>query len=400
MAKLYKRGKVWWVDYSDYLWRRKRKSTRCTDKEAALAMLANFLTYEQHLRAGIMVVSREHKKMPFERHVKDWAKSRAADKPDEGDRLYIRKAARFLNLAAQSCGWQTLGDMTKASVTRYLEERSTTPNEHGDMPASKTIANFASYLHAFGDWCVEDERMVTNPCPHPGRWSKAAKFPRRALTDKELRSLLTCETIPASRRATYALLVVLGLRKTAAAYVTPDMVSVDDDGQTWVNVPVYVWVFKDGLVYYTKNQFSRCVRLSKSGQPMKIPVPSHVVPMLRAMIDGKPGNRPFLERGLSAALFQSDLRSAGVNPIDYLGRKAVLHSTRMTGNTLMAICGVSTSARMRLFGWSDPRFAENTYMDRALLDGPAMEASERLGSVVLPMLPQATAPHEEKQEIS
>jgi len=118
------------------------------------------------------------------------------------------------------------------------------------------------------------------------------------------------------------------------------------------------------------------------------------------MIDGKPGNRPFLERGLSAALFQSDLRSAGVNPIDYLGRKAVLHSTRMTGNTLMAICGVSTSARMRLFGWSDPRFAENTYMDRALLDGPAMEASERLGSVVLPMIPQSTGAQEEKQEMS
>ena len=208
VAKLYKRGKVWWVDYSDYLWRRSA-NPRAAPTKRQLAMLANFLTYEQHLRAGIMVVSREHKKMPFERHVKDWAKSRAADKPDEGDRLYIRKAARFLNLAAQSCGWQTLGDMTKASVTRYLEERSTTPNEHGDMPASKTIANFASYLHAFG--VVRRGRADGDkPMPTPGRWSKAAKFPRRALTDKELRSLLTCETIPASRRATYALLVVLG----------------------------------------------------------------------------------------------------------------------------------------------------------------------------------------------
>ena len=90
--------------------------------------------------------------------------------------------------------------------------------------------------------------------PTPGRWSKAAKFPPGAdgqgtpqPVDLRDDPGLTPRDVRAAGGS--------GLRKTAAAYVTPDMVSVDDDGQTWVNVPVYVWVFRTGLCTTPRTSF-------------------------------------------------------------------------------------------------------------------------------------------------
>lgn len=390
MSCLYQRGGVWWGDFTDRNGRRIRKSTKVRDKKAAGIIVAQWVKDDEYARAGLMPIDPKWRDLPLKTHVDDWCAAMIADKPEEGERRYVKQSKAFLQRTFDANGWRVLSDLSRDGIDRMFDKMATVPTRRGEMPTPKTRHDRRSTLHSFLEWCRECGRIVDNPCKAP-RGDKSVQSHRRAMTPEEVRKLLTCQKISTRRRLSYLVMLATGLRRTPAMFLTPEMLRLDAPECRAVYIPALVWVRDRHRPTTTVSLTVQggdewvCVRLDKARKGLEIPVAEPVARVLEILAKGLRPDQPILARNLEARTFKADLIRAEIPIMDDRGHQLVLHSTRKTANSLMAADGVNTAARAGLLSWSDPRLADVTYLDQRSL--PKADAAERLGRIVTQAVP-------------
>jgi len=346
LARLYRRrhSGPWWGDYRDGIGSRCRRSTDCTDKGAAMAVLARWLREAEMVRAGLSVPSSA--RVPTARAVQDWRAALIASKPIEGERPYVVRAVRSVLSVCNAEGWGYLDQITPEAVDRFLARGK-----------GETVR---PYLRAFGGWLVESGQVTANPVRR-GSAARGRSVPRRALTLAEARALITCPKIPERRRLAYALMLATGLRRGQVARLAPSMLVGDR-----LHLPALVRVG------------DRMVRLNKGGRPLVVPLSGVALEAFIRLCEGVDSGA-CLAPPLSVRSFLADLGRAGIERENERGR-VVIHSLRKTANTLAAAAGVDSETRRELFGWSSVRLAEMTYMDGTAL--PVDRAARVLGELL------------------
>jgi len=360
------------------------------DKKAAGVIVASWVKDDEYARAGILPIDPKWRDLPLKTHVDDWCSSMISEKPEEGERRYVKQSRAFLSRLFDAQGWRVLSDLSRDGIDRTFDKLATQPTRRGAMPTPKTRHDRRSCLHSFLEWCRECGRIVENPCKAP-KGDKSVQAHRRAMTPDEVRKLLTCPKISTRRRLSYLVMLATGIRRTPALFLTPSMLRLDSEQCPGVYIPALVWVRDRHRPTTCVSLTVRggddwvCVRLDKARKGLEIPVAEPVAKVLRILAHGLRPDQPMLARNLEARTFKADLIRAEIPIMDDRGHQLVLHSTRKTANSLMAADGVNTAARAGLLAWSDPRFADVTYLDRRAL--PTADAADRLGRLVTAAVP-------------
>lgn len=335
MARLFKRpsSDVYWADYRDAHNRRVRVSTKCRDHTAANLVLARWQREVELQRSGMPVISADHLKAPLSQHLSDWLETRRNRGRDE---RYLAGAKRELERMAERFHWHTLGDLTPEGIDRALNtlRRETT---------AKTVNNKRGYLSALVHWCVQNRRLGDNLLRTP--WFETTdSTKRRALRLEEVHKLLTCPHLPLWRRIVYRALIGTGLRRSEASGLLVEHVRLDD-AVPHLYVPAW---------------------LAKSGEEETIPLSAEMQRVFRRAIEDRTEGQAAFAKVPVARRFEMDLITAGIQPIDHRGRKAVLHSTRHTFVSLLAAEGASLPEIMEVARHRSQ--AETAgYLDAALL---------------------------------
>ncbi len=180
-----------WFDHSGH---RREASTRTTDKAAAERILAKRVADAAIRRDGVIDAAQD-------RYIVEAAKSLAAHfaEHDEYLRVHINRKTGFpatpehrshrqkhLTAVANALGWSKLEHLDRAKLEKWLAER-----EPAGMSA-RTRNTYALSWCAFGNWCVDTGRLVSNPFTRLGRANERAdrRRHRRALSADELRRLI------------------------------------------------------------------------------------------------------------------------------------------------------------------------------------------------------------------
>jgi integrase len=320
MAGLYRRGAVYWADLRDH--GGGRRSTGCSDQAAAYAKLAQMIVHLERVAAGLEV-------------------ARCDIRPSEafrvwGESLVARGLDEAYRARAVACVQRHLGGLRR--LTEYTPAKA----EHDllrlrSQRSPKTCNNVASTLRAFFAFAIRYGWVSENPIRVEAFPNKAPRR-RRALSMAELGKLLTCEKIPAERRRVYGILTYSGLRAGELSRLT------------WGNIA-------DGLI-------SVPASVAKSGRNEVIPIGEGLSHHL-----GQPGRSMRLADTVpNARRFASDLRLAGVERDDRMGRTAVVHSLRHGFRTMLGNAG-ATSDQARVLMRHGDQCITDQYLSRDLIEG-------------------------------
>ncbi len=416
--------------YRDHVGRLRTVSTGCRDRDAALAVLAELQRRVELVRAGVLsapeVTAAEHQGAPLAGHVEAYLRY-LAGKRGKGARSHVapRHVANVracLKRVIAECRFTRLSDIDREVLARWAADATLRG------AAARTVNAHLAALVAFGNWAVSTGRLAVNPLTRLPKYDERAdqRRPRRALTPDELARLLTAARwrplaeygrpiarkaeaterpdprsratwnrapltlaeLPAAvdrararlrpdvaerldqlgreRALLYKLLVLTGLRRGEAASLT--IASVDLDGR----VP--------------------CIRLraadAKSGQAAELPLRADLAADLRSWLSerlaaaraaARPKQLPLPARlpddaklfnvppNLSA-IFNRDLRLAGIPKRDDRGRTVDVHALRHTFASLLSRGGVPPRTAQAALRHSTIELTMQTYTDPRLLD--------------------------------
>lgn len=346
MARIFKRGDVWWMDYRDHTGARVRQAAS-TDKSVAQKLLGDALTAAARMRGGMTHADPNELRRPFSEHRTDYTNdlTRSGRAP-----RYVYLVGNRLDRAAKHAGWRTLADVSPRTITDFLASLA----EQKRSP--KTINEARGDLHAFLGWCVKQRRMEGNPCAQVGKTDSKRDKTRRALSVPECKALLAA--VPPRRKLLYMTLIYTGLRRSEARSLT------------WANVRL------DGL--------NPCIDLppsiTKSGKAERIPLVQTVADaLLLARGEAGDGTKVFARGMPKMRTFYKDLEAAKIPKVDERGRKVVLHSLRHSLCTMLAASNVPMAMAQRIMRHRDIRLTAETYCDEGLL--PLSEAMRSLPSL-------------------
>ena len=416
--------------YRDHTGRLRTVATGCRDRDAARAVLGELQRRVELVRAGVLsateATAAEHHGTPLAEHVEAYLRH-LAGKRGKGGKLrvnatHLRNARFRLKRIIADCGFTLLRDLSRPVLEKWANAR-----EAEGMPAN-TLNGYLLVACAFGNWCVDTNRLPMNPFARPPKRDGKAdpRRPRRALTPDELTRLLaatrwrplaeygravtrkaeatersdprsratwnwaplTLAELPAAvdrararlrpdvaerldqlgreRALLYKLLVLTGLRRGEAASLT--VASVDLDGR------------------------APCIRLraadAKSGQAAELPLRADLAADLRSWLSERlaaaraaarakqlplPARLPddaklFNVPANLVGIFNRDLRVAGIPKRDDRGRTADVHALRHTFASLLSRGGVAPRTAQAALRHSTIELTMQTYTDPRLLD--------------------------------
>lgn len=358
-GRLFRRGKVWWLDYSDHRGERARRAGS-TDRGVAKVMLGEALASVEKMKAGIIRADPREARRALTDHLTDYL----AELERVGrDKMYRYNIERRIKGAAQVKGWTTLLDCDPKSLSAYLASLAA----EGLKP--KTVNDHRADLSAFFGWCVKRGRLEANPCAAVEKVENKAEKTRRALSVLECTELL--KVAPPRRRLVYATLIYTGLRRAEA------------DALRWVNVRL------DGM----NPHIDLPAAITKSSKAERIPLVPSLAAMLReARGDAAPGSKVF--RAIpKMETFRKDLETAKIDEKDERGRIAVLHSLRHSTATMLMQSGVAPALAMKIMRHRHERLTTETYTDEALLplDAAAQMMPDMLSGFALTAAARAVA---------
>lgn len=115
MGRAYKRGAVWWIDYTDADGRRQRKPTKERTKGGAEKLLAEVVVREERVRLGFEQRDRNPERLTFAEACEWWLeKVSPTTKAHEKNVAYVRK------LTASPLGPLPIERVTTATVSSWL----------------------------------------------------------------------------------------------------------------------------------------------------------------------------------------------------------------------------------------------------------------------------------------
>ncbi len=193
-ARIIIEAATWTAKYRNGAGQIVETATGCKTKDAAQAVLVELETRADKVRSGKWTAAEDsvldHQSTPIDKHVDAYLAALAV-KPGKGRRPRVSphhcaNVGRNLRGVVAACGFKRLRDLTRSAVEKWAAQ---CPTE--DM-AARTINTHLSAITAFGNWCVETGRLVSNPFTRLAKADEKAdrRRQRRALTEPELIKLL------------------------------------------------------------------------------------------------------------------------------------------------------------------------------------------------------------------
>jgi integrase len=369
ICHVYKRGRFWWgklqLDTDNHLF---RFSLGTTDKRVAQAKLAEKAKEREKEAAGLLAPHsvREASALP----IADVLDAFLADLKGQGRAagtcaLYRRTLAKLFTC----CHWEKLPDVTARTFSEWRSRCGL---------SAKTLNNLLGECHVFCGWLVFQGFALANPFEHVQRINTRGTWRqyRRGLTATEMQSLL--DVSPPHRRIVYLTAAFTGLRRA------------EMNGLQWGDVEL------DAEIPHIRARAST----TKNRKEAVLPLHPELVAGLRALrpVDAAPFS-PVL-RGLIPRVptLRKDLARAGIVFEDEKGRRADLHSLRMTYGTNLTLSGAAPRVVMELMRHSDIKLTMKIYTDAgqlpladAVLKLPGFSVSKNVSSCASKRVLEAVA---------
>jgi integrase len=212
MASVFKKGRKgpWIIKYYDALGRRRERSSRTTDKRAAMRIAAQLESGVALRRDGVidprMDQMAEENARPVREHVSAYlGHLRHADRSP----LTIRDAELHLRWILEETKASRLSDLTLDAVERALSLLQDAGR------SARTINHRGGSVRGFLNWCVKTGRLDANPLRFLPKQNEELdrRRERRALTDEEADRLLEVAE-GKGRKLWYMLALLAGLRRS------------------------------------------------------------------------------------------------------------------------------------------------------------------------------------------
>jgi integrase len=262
--------------------------------------------------------------------------------------LYRRTLERMF----KDCGWKTLPDASARSFCEWRARCGLSP---------KTLNNLLSAYQVFHGWLLHQKRALESPLAHVQRINTRGTWKqyRRGLTSDEMRRLL--EIAPSHRRVVYLTAAFTGLRRS------------EMNALQWGDIDL------DAATPFVRARAST----TKNRKEAVLPLHPELVAALRALRPSGVASFTPVLRGLIPRVptLRKDLVRADIVFEDEKGRRADLHSLRMTFGTNLTLSGAAPRVVMELMRHSDIKLTMRIYTDAGQLPlANAVAALPRIGS--------------------
>ena len=332
------------------------ESTGCRDKTAALGVLADLERRAERIRAGVITAAEstnaEHQIVKLEDHFIAFEEHLKAKGVTD---LYRTSTLQRLRRLAQECSLETLADLKAEALERWLVIQA----DAG--AAAKTRNAYREALVTFSIWCVDTDRLPSNPFKKVAKADVKAdpRRQRRSMTEPELVKLLAVarerpliealtvrkgarrgeryanvrpevrgrlEFLGRERALIYKTLVLSGLRKAELASLTVahlrleetipfiDLNAADEKNREGNDIPL-----RDDLAADLRAWLAdKLVRLQDEARAKGKPIPARLPPDTQVFT---------VPAGL-VRILNRDLKLAGIPKRDDRGRTLDVHALR------------------------------------------------------------------------
>ena len=368
-----KRSRRWYIRYKDPSGRW-RKEAAYTNRAASLQLIAQRERESARQQMGLTDPFAEHRRAPIADHLRAFA----LDLEVRGVTPAYRKMTMSrLNYATRRMGIAGVGDPTVDSAQQFLADLVT---ECGRSRA--TQRHYAATLKQFARWLARRGRLPADPLADLVRTAARQTMsatPTRALSAEELQRLCAAARVRAvenyrtthpqaseeglayyrergeERALLYLVAATTGLRRGELRNLTWSALDL------WSEIPTVTVE----------------ARYAKSRRRGTVPLRSDVTEQLRThrektavRLGRVPGaDEPVFRMGWDTLVqFYKDLKHAGTERVDRLGRHARFHSLRHTTATLLGRAGVPPQVARVILRHSDIRTTLDTYTHLQVID--------------------------------
>ena len=283
---------------------------------------------------------------------------------------HVRDTTTRVRRMLKETGWKTLSDIRPDVFVKWRAGLTLSP---------KTKKEFHLSANAFLNWLVQTDRLMVNPLakvPHVETRGKQVR-PCRAFSEDELRRLFA---VAGRRRLAYQMLLYTGQRKSEVRSLMWTDLNLDE-------AKPYA-LFREST---TKDKDKRAV-----------PLRPEIVEQLKALRpksdEAHTLSKPvFWFRWPTYDILRGDLKRAGIERVDVLGRSVHFHSFRKTWQTFGVRYGINQRVAQEVLGHSDANLTAKVYTDV-----PALELHAEIAKLpwIEPKPAVATGPTEAATENS
>lgn len=402
---------VWHCRYRNADGRVIEQSTKCRDKETAKQKLAQLVTLTERVMAGVVSADEaeisQQRFAPIESQLLEYLKY-LRTKPGKGKRSsvtvkHVGEYERSCKLVITQCKFKTLADITRDRIRLWvsdcIEERAVR------NWSNRTINAHVAAMSAFLNWCVETNRLATNPLIRFHKLDEtASKHPRRALTEAELERLLKAARLrpvaefgreieklpkPDGKRTAWTR-KQLCFESLEAAYErgcdalkrTPSKLRklkrLGEERCLIYRVLVTTGLRRGELesilvknLDFENSTMTLGAENEKAGRGATIALRRDVCEELQQWIvhnKRKPDDAALVVPDKLIRILDRDLIAADIPKVDERGRRIVVHSTRNTLATMLNKAGVAPRVVQEAMRHSDIRLTMQTYTDSSQLD--------------------------------
>ena len=163
------------------------QSTGCRDETAARRVLADLERRAELVKANVITAAEDlaagHQPKPLAVHFDAYSEHLQAVGVTE---KHGKETRRYLVQLAANCSFSRLADLTREAFERWLAQRT------AEGMSARLRNAFRESLVAFCNWCVESNRLSSNPFTAVPKANVKAdpRRPRRAMDETELVTLL------------------------------------------------------------------------------------------------------------------------------------------------------------------------------------------------------------------
>jgi len=353
-----------------------RKIPLCEDKEAAQAMLTDFVRRIDREKAGFVDPADAHLSSSIDAQIQAYRNHLEANARSES---HVGETLRLINNIAGHCKVRILAELQTAdeAIQGYLAARRRDGKSH------RTVNADLAAIRSFCRWLLERQRISRDPTIS----LKSLNVKRRALTARESEQLIatTLCSERVFRRLTgkdravlYMLSQRTGLRKNELRSLTPSSFDFSTS-------PAVVTVEAGN---------------SKRRRTDRLPLTPDLKRVFGQYLKDKSRNETIWPGSWwrkAAIMLRLDLADAEIEPEDDQGRVIDFHGQRTTFITGLSRAGVSPAVAQKLARHSDINLTMGVYTQ---LDMEELgEAVEQLPPLIPPATPEKKPEHDaaEKQ---
>jgi integrase len=398
-------------------------ATGCRDETAARSVLAELERRAELVKAGVMTTAEDlaagHQAKPLTVHFDAYGEHLQAIGVTK---KHCKESRRYLDQLAASCSFARLADLTREAFERWLAQRTT------EGMSARLRNAYRESLVAFCNWCLESNRLSSNPFAAVPKANVKAdpRRPRRAMDENELVRLLdvarrrplleamtvrrggrkgeTTATVKAAvrdrlewigreRALTYKTLVLTGLRTGELTSLTAGQLHLDgpvahavlDAADEKNRQGSEIAIRRDLAADLRRWLSEKLERLQAQSTRNGEPIPPRL-----------PADTPVFNVPTKLyAILNRDLKMAGIAKKDDRGRVLDVHALRTTFGTLLSKGGVNPRTAQSAMRHSTIDLTMNVYTDPRLLDvHGAVESLPTLpldaGQSIMPKVAKAT----------